>query len=135
MSQTTAVPLTQQIELDQWTQFLANFTRDYRGAHGRLEVLGGEVRFAVETENKPFDGVSADLKDGEHSVWIIFGSTPSDHLSHGIHSATVMRVIPPSNARGPVLEVEAKDGSKTVLELSRPEEYALPPATPQNRQS
>ena len=126
MSQTTAVPLTKQIEPDQWIKFLANFTRDYRGAHGRLEVLGGEVRYAVETENKPFDGVSADLKDGERSVWIIFGATPADHLSHSINGATVIRVIPPSNVSGPVLEVEAKDGSKTVLELSRPEAYALP---------
>jgi hypothetical protein len=135
MSQTTAVPLTQQIEPDQWTQFLANFTRDYRGAHGRLEVLGGEVRYAVETENKPFDGVSADLKDGERSVWIIFGATASDHLSHGIHGATIIRMLPPSGGKGPVLEVEAKDGTKTVLGLSLPQEYALPPATPQNRQS
>jgi Family of unknown function (DUF5335) len=135
MSQTTAVPVTQKIEPEQWMQFLAKFTRDYRGAHGRLEVLGGEVRYQVETENKPFDGVSADLKDGERSVWIIFGATPSDHLSHGIHGASVIRVIPPSNARGPVLEVDAKDGSMTILELSRPEEYALPPATPPDGRS
>jgi hypothetical protein len=29
---------------------------------------------------------------------------------------------------GAVVEVEAKDGTKTLLELTRPEEYALPPA-------
>jgi Family of unknown function (DUF5335) len=134
MSQTTAVLLTQQIKPDQWTQFLAEFTRDYRGAHGRLEVLGvDEVRYAVETENKPFDGVSADTKDGERSVWIIFGATASDHLSHGIHGAIIIRMLPPSGGKGPVLEVEAKDGTKTVLGLSLPQEYALPEGTPQDR--
>lgn len=135
MSQTTAAPLTQQIEPNQWNQFLAEFTRDYRGAHGRLEVLGGEVRYAVETENKPFDGVSADLKDGEHSVWVTFGALPGDHLSHSIHGATAIRLLPPTNHRGPVLEVDAKDGTMTILELSRPEEYALPQPAPQDRSS
>src|ERR1700704_4539046 len=110
MSQTTAVPLTQQIEPNQWIQFLSKFTRDYRGAHGRLEVIGGEVGYQVETENLPFEGVSAGAKDGEYSVWIIFGATPADHLAHGVHGATVIRILPPSNVRGPVLEVDAKDG-------------------------
>ena len=135
MSQTTDVPVTQQIEPDQWTQFLSKFTRDYRGAHGRLEVIGGETGYAVETENRPFDGASADIKDGERSVWIVFGTTPADHLTHGIHGATVIRVVSPGGVRGPVLEVDAKDGSMTVLELSRPQDYALPPFTPQDRQS
>jgi hypothetical protein len=136
MSETTAVPLTQQIEPDQWNQFLSKFTRDYRGAHGRLEVVGvEEVGYEVETENRPFDGVSADIKDRERSVWIFFGATPDDHLAHGIHSATAIRILPPSNVRGPVLEVDASDGSMTVLELSRPEDFALPPANPQDVRS
>jgi hypothetical protein len=136
MSEITAVPLTQQIEPDQWNLFLSNFTRDYRGAHGRLEVIGvEEVGYEVETENRPFDGVSADIKDRERSVWISFGATPDDHLAHGIHGATVIRLVPPSNGKGPVLEVDARDGSMTVLELSLPQEFALPPGNPQERQS
>src|SRR3979490_1396949 len=103
----TAVPITQQIERDQWTQFLSNFTRDYRGAHGRLEVIGGEAGYVVETENRPFDGASADIKDGERTVWIVFGATPDDHLTHGVHGATVIRMVPAGNRTGPVLEVDA----------------------------
>src|ERR1700681_1593556 len=71
---------TQEIRPEQWIPFLAEFTRENRGAHARLEILGGEVGYNVETENRPLDGVAADVKDGERSVWIIFGSTPDNHL-------------------------------------------------------
>jgi hypothetical protein len=130
MSNSTAVPQqgdTQKIEPDQWPTFLTKLTRDYRGAHARLNVIGGEVGYQVETEDKPFDGISADFKDGEHSVWILFGFTPADHLTHGIHDVTAIWVRQPTEKAGPVVEVEARDGTRTVLELSRQEAFALPP--------
>jgi hypothetical protein len=117
-----------EIAEDQWITFFAEFTRDHRGAHARLEVLGADVGYQVETENRPFDGVSTDVKDGEHAVWITFGSTPADHLTHGVQSVTAIRLRPPAGEAGAALEVEAKDGTRTVLELSRPEAFALPPA-------
>ena len=132
MSKPTAVPQsrnTYKIEPDRWTEFLAQFTRDYRGAHARLEVLGSEVGYRVETENKPFDGISADIKDGEHNVWIIFGSTPEDHLTHGIQDAVAIWVREPTAHAGPAVEVEGRDGTRTVLELTRPEAFALPPSS------
>ena len=58
---------TRDVAQDRWTPFLAEFTRENRGAHARLTIIGvnTEVGVRVETENRPFDGVSADLKDGE----------------------------------------------------------------------
>ncbi len=127
------LPNTQEVPLDQWIPFLAAFTRENRGAHARLEIVGAdtEVGYQVQTEGRLFDGVSADIKDRERAVWIAFGSTPADHLTHGVQSAKVIRTLPPSETRGAVLEVEAADGTKTILDLTKPEEYALPPAEPQ----
>jgi hypothetical protein len=116
------------IPKEQWITFLADFTRRNRGAHARIEVLGGEVVYQVQAEDKPFDGVSADVKDGEHTIWLSFGATPSDHLSHGVHGAVVLYTLPASVNSGEVFAVGANDGSKTVLYLSRPEDFALPPA-------
>jgi hypothetical protein len=118
---------TQKIEMDRWIPFLATFTRENRGAHARLDVLGEGVGYQVETENRPFDGIGADIKDKERVVWIHFGATPSDHLSHGVHSATTIWVASPTEDSGPAIEIEAADGTKTVLELTRQEEFALPP--------
>ena len=114
---------------DQWLTFLADFTRENRGAHARLEVLGEDVGDQVETENRPFDRVSIDVKDGEQVVWITFGATPEDYVNHSVHNVTAIWVRLPSDQEGAALEVVAKNGTKTVLQLSRPEAYALPGAT------
>jgi hypothetical protein len=65
-----------------------NFTRENRGAHAVLKVLGEGAGRQVATEDRPFDGISADAKDGENTVWIAFGSTPDDLFTHGVHGAT-----------------------------------------------
>jgi hypothetical protein len=119
---------TFKIVKDQWLAFLADFTRENRGAHARLEVIGEDIGDQVETENRPFDEVSIDVKDGEQVVWITFGTTPEDHLNHGVQNVVAIWVRLPSDQEGVALEIVAKDGTKTVLQLSRPEAYALPGA-------
>ena len=114
---------------DSWNAFLAYFTREYRGAHGEVEVLGVEPGHLVPVENRPFDGISADTKDGEDVVWIMFGPEPMDRVAHGVNQPTAIRFRPPTGLDGPALEIEAQDGSRTLLELSLPEEFALPPAS------
>src|SRR5258706_1878878 len=91
---------TFEIAKDQWVTFLADCTRDNRGAHARLEVLGAEVGHQVDTENLPFEGVSTDGKDGEQALWISFGSTLEDHLSHSIQNVTAIWVRLPSGEAG-----------------------------------
>jgi hypothetical protein len=135
MNKATRQAAGQKIEADQWIPFLAEFTREYRGAHVRLEVLGPGVGYQVETNNRPFDGVAADIKDGENTAWIHFGTTPADHHVHGVHNVTAIWLRPPSEPSETVLDLEAEDGTRTLLTLSRPEDYALPPATPQERGS
>jgi hypothetical protein len=118
----------QAISEEQWVPVLAQFTRENRGAHARLEVIGvDEIGYAVETEDRPFDGVSADTKDRERAVWFAFGTTPG-HLTHGVQNVTAVRMLPPTGQSGAALEVVAKVGSRTVLTLTRPEEFELPPA-------
>lgn len=118
----------QMISKDLWIPFLADFTRRNRGARARLEVLGGDTGYQVEIENRLFDGVSADVKDGESTVWISFGLLPSNSLAHGVQRAVALYALRTSIRSGDVFAVEASDGSKTLLSLSRPEDFALPPA-------
>jgi hypothetical protein len=120
-------PNTQEIPRDLWNPFLTEFTRENRGAHARLEVLGSDTSYLVMTEDRPFDGVAADVKDGERIVWISFGRTAKDHLTHGVHSAALIRALLQSETAGAILEIEADDGNRTLLELSKPENYELPP--------
>jgi hypothetical protein len=122
---------TKEIPLDQWIPFLAELTRENRGAHARLEIVGLDAGYQVETEDRPFDGISADVKDRERTVWIAFGSTAADHLTHGIHNAVAIRLGPKSERIWALLDVEAQDGTRTLLELSDPLAFALPPGEQQ----
>jgi len=121
------------VDPDHWNAFLADFTRLNRGAHARVDILGPGVGYQVETEDRPFDGIAADNKDGEATVWIHFGSTPDDHLAHGVHNVKTIAVRAPAGKLGAAVLVEARDQTKTVLELTRPENFALPGETQQQR--
>ena len=93
-----------------------------------LEVLGGEVGYQVEPQDRPLDGISIDVRDGEDNSWITFGDTPEFHLTHGISGVKAISVRPAAGLFGAALLIAARDGGKTLLELSLPEDYALPPA-------
>src|SRR5436190_4736016 len=112
---------TKDIAANEWVPFLDAFTRENRGAHAVLEVLGEGVGRQVATEDRPFDGISADTKDGERSVWISFSL--ADTFTHGVHGVTAIRVRPATVDSGAAVEVESRDGTTTLLILSRPEEY------------
>jgi hypothetical protein len=119
-----------EIEFDRWLPFLDQFTRENQGAHARLEVFGREAGYQVVTENRPLDGVSADVRDGESSIWIAFGFTPADRQTHGIPNAVSVRFLPAEGHSGPVLEIEGKDGTTTLLELTPPGAFNLPSGAP-----
>lgn len=130
MGQPTTMPAAQgnDIRREEWNEFLADFTRANRGAHAELEVLGlGGGRY-VPTEDRPFDGMAADLKGGENIVWMYFGQDPDDRLTHSIQQATAIRVRFPEGGSGYAVEVDAQDGTRTLLELSLPQAFELPPA-------
>ncbi len=130
MAQSSAVneTRTEQVARERWIPFLDEFTRENRGAHAKLQVLGVDAARYVEVEDRPFDGVDADVKDGEDAVWIHFGSGPDDHLAHGIERVTAIRARTASGSVGAALEIESADSTRTLLELSLPADYALPPA-------
>ena len=146
---------TQDISRDQWIPFLLRFAELSDRFHqdsvvaqasacrvetrldplfARLKSVGMSADAAGTSAcaTRPFDGISADVKDGEDVVWMLFGSTPEDRLAHGIPKVTMIKMRLPTGRRGAALEVDSEDGTRTLLELSRPEEYALPPAIPRN---
>jgi hypothetical protein len=132
----TQKPETLEIEQSQWVPFLATFTRENRGAHARLEVVGPDVGSQIETGDRPFEGVAADVrKSDEPAVWITLGANREDRMMHGIHNVQVIRALPADGERGATLEVEVTDGTKTILELSLPDEYALLPGDGEERKS
>jgi hypothetical protein len=121
-------PKFEEIPFNRWVSFLDEFTRENRGSHARLEIVGAtsDVGDQFETEDRDFDGASADIKDRERTIWIAFGSTPDNHITHGVRNAKALRAIPRFGDSGAVLEIEDSDGNKSILQLSTTGEFALP---------
>jgi hypothetical protein len=119
----------QEIHPAEWNAFSVEFTRQYRGAHARLEIVGPDtdIGYQVEVENQPFDGVAADTRGHERTVWMTFSPRSSHHVAHGIRNAAKVRILDRGQHAGPVLEVESDDGTQSILELSKPFQYALLP--------
>jgi hypothetical protein len=115
----------QEIHSDQWMPVLTTLTREFRGAHARLEVLGSDGEYQVEAEDRPFDGISVDSKDGERVVWISFGPTPDRHLTHGVHDVSAIYMRTTDTAGGAAVEVRSSDGTRTILTLEAPGAHEL----------
>jgi len=118
---------TLEIDRDQWIPFLSGFTKDNRGAHARIEVISADLGSQVLVDGKPLEGVSADVKDRENTVWISLGSTPDDHFNHSVPGAVALRVLTSTSATGATMEIEDDAGTKTLLLLTSPSATALPP--------
>jgi hypothetical protein len=113
----------QEISPDGWNVLLAAITKEYRGAHAQLQVVGADIGAQIETSDLPFAGISADVKGGESIVWIHFAG-----LKHGVHGVAAVRMVPRVGDAGMAIEIEDKDGVKAILTLHDPESYELPPA-------
>jgi len=122
-----AISSQQDLQSDQWAAILTTLTREFRGAHGRVEVSGTELGYVVPTEGRQFEGISADNKDGERVVWISFAGGPDGHLTHGIHKVSSIHMLTPDGTARAAIEVRSDDGSKTILTLDGPGSHALPP--------
>jgi hypothetical protein len=104
---------TQEIPKSEWTRFFAEFTRENRGAHTTVEVAGRDIGDQVQIADEPLDGVAADDKDGESRIWITFAGRGGEHLNHSVQDPVAVRLHGTGGAT--TLEIEARDGSKTML--------------------
>ena len=88
---------TEDIRKEEWSAFLDEFTRANRGAHASVEVFGPDVRYQVETENRPLDGISAETEFDNSAVWITLGSGTADHFTHGVQHVTAIGTRSPGS--------------------------------------
>jgi hypothetical protein len=116
---------------DKWNEFFRELTQEARGSHATLEIIANDVGDQIETNDRPFEGISGDVKDNERTIWISFGGFPnsamSDHLTHGIHNVDAVRVVRRTDTARMTVEIESRDHTKTLLLLKHPGEFALPP--------
>lgn len=120
-----------EIQQEQWQAYLDGFSKRNSGRMADLQILSDELGTQEEAEMLPFEGITLDTKGSlASSVEIMLGGTGSADKRNLTHTVTkVRRIVPKTGGDGreDALEIEAKDGAKTILIFKAPRE--LPETT------
>ncbi len=109
---------TRDIPRDQWRKFCDDFSRQHRGRPATIEVLGDAVGAQEEVHKQPFEGISADEKDGENRIEVMIGSRPANHMTHIINHPSHLRVEEQERGKPrEVLQIEAEGQPTTLVEF------------------
>jgi len=112
---------TEEIPRDEWIQFLDEFTREHQGWPVNVEVLDEELGAQTQVRDAPLQGISADVRPaGNHNVSIIVGEEQNPSLTHIVPNTRHVRVARSEDGDDEALEIEAADGSRTLVRFQLP---------------
>lgn len=107
-----------EIAREEWADFLDTFSRQHEGWLVTVEVMGTGIGAQVEAEEKPLEGITAELKGGgEDLISIIVGRTPEERVTHNITAPTHVRVEQAENGADMALQIETSGGTTTLVRL------------------
>ena len=113
-----------EIQKEQWRAYLDGFSKRNSGRMADLQILSDELGTQEEAEMLPFEGITLDTKGFlASSVEIMLGGTGSADKRNLTHTVTRIRRIVPKTGRDgreEALEIEARDGAKTILIFKTP---------------
>ena len=113
-----------EIRKEQWQAYLDGFSKRNSGRTADLQILSDELGTQEEAEMLPFEGITLDTKGFlASSVEIMLGGTGSADKRNLTHTVTRIRRIVPKTGRDgreEALEIEARDGAKTILIFKTP---------------
>ena len=108
-----------EIQQEQWQAYLDDFSKRNAGRTADLQVLSQGLGTQQEAEMLPFEGITLETKGSlASSVEIMLGGTEAADNRNLTHTVTqVRRIVPKTGVDGreDALEIEAGDGSKTIL--------------------
>jgi Family of unknown function (DUF5335) len=106
---------TREIPRNEWVDFFNGFSKRHEGWLVNVRVVGADIGAQREFKQFPLVGISADLKDNEAFVNITVGKTAQEHMTHSVNGATRVWLKQADNGADEALEVEGKDGTKTLM--------------------
>ena len=107
---------TQEIPRNEWPAFLDGFTRRYEGWLADVEIFGLEIGSQIEEQELPFEGITAELGDGQPDrIEIMLGNKPDDHITHTITAPSQVSVEKTDAGADAALAIKALDGTTTLL--------------------
>ena len=106
--------LGREIPREEWIRFFDTFSKQHAGWIANVEVLGRTLGDQAESTRLPLVGIAAD-KGPQPRLEVIVGGRPEAHLTHTINGVKRIWLKPPEEPAHEAIEVEAEDGTITLL--------------------
>lgn len=109
---------TREITRNEWKQFLDDFSKQHQGRSASVQIIGDDLGSQQEATSLPFVGISADDSgSAKGGIEVMLGTERDDHLEHLISDPTHLWLKSANGQGTEALEIEASDGTKTILQL------------------
>ena len=116
--------MNQQIEQNQWKDYLNDFSEDKEIRPARLEILSDEFGANESAEFLPLLGISYEKKGSEAcDVIISFGGASAEddrHLTHTIKDVVSIVSSVAGDGTDDALEITGANGEKAILTFEQP---------------
>lgn len=111
-----------EIEKDDWSGFFDSLSKRRFEWKTRVEVLKDEMGDQVLADGLPLNGITVERKDDGFSIDISIGESGDSHQTHNILDPTRVAFLSAETGHGEVVDIEEKDGTKTLISLIAPAE-------------
>jgi hypothetical protein len=105
---------TREIPRDAWDQFFTRFSNDHETQFVAVEVMGKDIGAQVEGRTLLLSGISKADHDAE-SLALMFDSVTGEHLTHMVTRPTHVWIQRAADNTDESLEIEAADGTRTLV--------------------
>jgi hypothetical protein len=110
---------TREISRAEWFSFFETFSKQHQGERATVSVIGEDVGAQEAAKDLPFIGISADDKGSDkHAARVLLGTETGDHVEHVVSPVQRVYLKAGDSRGGDVLEIEERDGPKTILQLT-----------------
>ncbi len=110
-------PGTREISSTEWFDYFGRFNREHDGQLSTLRILNTGFGAQVEARNLPFVGIVAG-RSAPSPIEISLGrGVSTTHIEHNLPDPVRVFVQSGADGRELAIEIESKDGTKTILEI------------------
>jgi uncharacterized protein DUF5335 len=109
-----------EIKRDEWKQFLETLSKRRFAWTTRIEVFSSEFGDQNLNDRLPFNGTTLETRAGITSVGISVGENIGAHQTHTIMDPVRIAFLPADSSHGDIVDIEEKDGNKTLITFIEP---------------
>ena len=113
----------------EWFQFFDGFSRRHQGRIATVHVFSPRIGYQTEARNLPLEGVVSSAKATGPIAIYLGAAPPGPNIEHEIDEPNQVWVELSDSGAEKALQVESRDGTKTMLEL-RAARIRAEPAAP-----